>query len=135
MLEIIAAATFVVALTIVVKGQTSDGSKLSSPRASMLMVGVQIICGDCSGSDHFPKKTLLGRDSTCAQCGGRSYILASNRVSNAQQIMTSRLSAQASVPLTISLRPIDSSSRISTTQLDSVTAFEGWSLVTSTLAS
>jgi Zn finger protein HypA/HybF involved in hydrogenase expression len=135
MLEIIAVATFVVALTIVARGQTSDDQALTGSRTSMLTVGVQIICGDCSGNDYLPKKTLLGRDGACAQCGGHSYILASNRVSNAQQIMISRLSAQESAASPVSLRPVEGPSSIPTTQLDSVTAFEGWTLVTSSLLS
>jgi hypothetical protein len=36
-----------------------------------------IICGNCAGDERLPRKTFLAADSTCATCGGRSYVLAS----------------------------------------------------------
>lgn len=43
---------------------------------------VAIVCGNCAGKDDRPRRTLLIRDSLtqagrCADCGGRSYVLAS----------------------------------------------------------
>ena len=66
--------------------------KMSEPRAQTLTIGVQIICGDCSGDAESPIKTYLNRVGDCAQCGGRSYMLASNRVVYAQQVMLKCLS-------------------------------------------
>ncbi len=40
---------------------------------------VQIICGDCSGDGIMPVKTFMDRSGHCEQCGGASYLLASER--------------------------------------------------------
>ena len=127
MLEIIAASTCAVALTIIVKSHKSDSSQLTESRATMQTIGVQIICGDCSGDDDRPLKTYLGRDGLCGQCGGRSFILASARFSHAQQVMMARLLEHQSPT---GLEPFKSSSMLSTTQLHSATALELWHLVT-----
>ncbi len=47
------------------------------PRNLIKLVGVQIICGDCSGEDEVPAKTYLNAQDKCARCGGNSYVLAS----------------------------------------------------------
>jgi hypothetical protein len=130
MLEIIAASTVAVAFTIIVKSHKLDPSRLTEPRATIQTIGVQIICGDCSGHDDRPLKTYLTRNATCAQCGGRSYILASNRFSHAQQLMMARLLEHESVSDNAFLESIESSSRPCTTQIHSVTALDTWSLVT-----
>ena len=70
--------------------------QLSEPRVSIVTVGVQIICGDCSGNTDRPLKTYLDRHGHCAQCGGRSYMLASNRTVYANQLTSARLSERAS---------------------------------------
>lgn len=54
-----------------------DPDQLVQRRAEPLTMGVQIICGDCSGEDRRPVRTLLDRRGRCAQCGGASYVLAS----------------------------------------------------------
>jgi hypothetical protein len=127
MLELIAVSTFTVALTVVVKSYKSNSSRLTEPRASVQTIGVQIICGDCSGNDDRPLKTYLGRDGLCGQCGGRSYILASARFSPAQQAMlVRRLEHQSPT----GLEPFKFSSMLSTTQIHSSTALDIWRLVT-----
>jgi len=78
------------------KYATGKERKLSEPRANMLTIGVQIICGDCSGDAERPVRTYLDRSGNCAQCGGRSYMLASNRIVYAHQLMDSRLSERES---------------------------------------
>ena len=78
--------------------------KMREPRAQILTIGVQIICGDCSGDAESPIKTYLSRGGDCAQCGGRSYMLASSRVVYAQEVMLKCLST--SEPATC-LRPIE----------------------------
>jgi hypothetical protein len=57
-------------------------------------VGVQIICGDCSGDGELPLKTYLDRHGNCSQCGGHSYELAANRAIYAQQLRKVRLAEQ-----------------------------------------
>ena len=74
------------------KFETLKERSLSEPRPGDLMMGVQIICGDCSGDAESPKKTYLDRSGTCAQCGGRSFMLASNRIVYAHQVMIRGLS-------------------------------------------
>jgi hypothetical protein len=51
---------------------------LTEPRVRTRLLGVQIICGNCSGDDARPRRTLLSLLNTCTQCGGNSYVLASN---------------------------------------------------------
>lgn len=130
MLEIIAASTCAVALTIIVKSHKSVSSQLTESRATMQTIGVQIICGDCSGDDDRPLKTYLGRDGLCGQCGGRSYILASARFSHAQQVMMARLLEYESLSDDPHPEPTESSSsRLCATQIHSVTALDSWRLV------
>ena len=130
MLEIIAASTCAVALTIIMKTHKSDSSQLTESRATMQTIGVQIICGDCSGDDDRPLKTYLGRDGLCGQCGGRSYILASARFSHAQQVMMARLLEYESLTDDSRSEPSESSSsRLCAPQIHSVTALDSWRLV------
>jgi len=129
MLEIIAASTFAVALTVVVKSQKFNSTRLNEPRAAMQTIGVQIICGDCSGDGDRPLKTYLGTDGLCGQCGGRSYILASARFSPAQQVMMTRLLEHQSASDDNCLDSAESSSGLRTTQIDSVTAVDVWRFV------
>jgi hypothetical protein len=69
------------------KCATVKQHKLSEPRGNMLRIGVQIICGDCSGDAVSPLKTYLDRNGNCMQCGGRSYMLASSHIVYAKQLM------------------------------------------------
>lgn len=73
-------------------GLRFDGSQLSEPRTAPLTIGVQIICGDCSGEGESPVKTYLDRHGNCLQCGGHSYMLASCRLLYARQIIMTRIS-------------------------------------------
>ena len=46
------------------------------------ITATMIVCGDCAGRAANPRKTMLAVDalsgeSCCADCGGRSYVLAS----------------------------------------------------------
>ena len=100
MLIIIAATVTVIALTtlILMKSHKTDPAQLSEPRTSMVTLGVQIICGDCSGDESRPLKTYLDRHGNCSQCGGHSYILAASRALYAQQLMAERrLESEAAV--------------------------------------
>lgn len=92
MLIIMAATITVIALTtlILMKSHKTDPAQLSEQRTSMVTLGVQIICGDCSGDESRPLKTYLDRHGNCSQCGGHSYILAASRALYAQQVMAAR---------------------------------------------
>lgn len=78
---LIITATVIIALVIVSIVLTShkpDESQLSEPRASLPVVGIQIVCGNCAGDELRPMRTYLDRFGNCAQCGGQSYLLASS---------------------------------------------------------
>jgi hypothetical protein len=91
---IIVAATMIVltlSLLLIMKNYKPDPAQLSEPRAAQVNLGVQIICGDCSGEEDRPRKTYLDRFGTCNECGGHSYVLASGRIVYAQQLINGRL--------------------------------------------
>ena len=96
-------AAICVMLTIILKTRARDSAQLIEPRPSILTIGVQIICGDCSGDDPRPIKTHLGRGGNCAQCGGRSYMLASRRTAAANLIFER---PQQELPITNRARPL-----------------------------
>ena len=93
MLTIIVAATIALSLACIVllKTRTTSPEQLSQPRPAILMMGVQIICGDCSGDTLQPVKTYLDQFGTCSQCGGRSYVLASAVAANSALVRAGRL--------------------------------------------
>ena len=53
-------------------------NRLNEPRAERKLVGIQIICGNCAGDEARPRRTYLSEFDTCVQCGGDSFVLASN---------------------------------------------------------
>lgn len=79
MLTIIVATVIALSLACVVlmKSRLTDSAQLDQPRPALLTIGVQIICGDCSGEDEHPIKTYMNRYGSCSQCGGKSYLLGS----------------------------------------------------------
>ena len=86
---------FTVAFGLLKFATLKEGS-FNDPHANQLRIGVQIICGDCAGGAESPVKTYLDRRGTCAQCGGRSFMLASTRIVYAHQLMLSCLSDRES---------------------------------------
>jgi hypothetical protein len=52
---------------------------LLEARPSLPTLGIQIICGDCSGDGEIPAKTFMDRAGTCNQCGGTSFVVAATR--------------------------------------------------------
>lgn len=48
-------------------------------KPSLHYSAVQIVCGDCAGEGIIPIKTFMDRHGNCERCGGKSYILASDR--------------------------------------------------------
>src|ERR1044071_4549485 len=90
---IILASAFALLLTgFLTKSYGDNSSQLAEPHSTEVTVGIQIICGDCSGEEYLPKKTYLNRFGNCSQCGGHSYILAASRLIYAQQLIATRLS-------------------------------------------
>jgi hypothetical protein len=93
MLTIIVATVIALSLACVVliKSRIADPAQLIQPRPSLLTMGVQIICGDCSGEDDHPIKTYLNTYGSCSQCGGTSYLLASALAMNALMARAMRI--------------------------------------------
>jgi hypothetical protein len=84
MLTIIVATVIALGLAgiVLMISRVGDPAQLDEPRPALLTVGVQIICGDCSGEDQHAVKTYLNRYGSCSQCGGTSYLLASSVAMN-----------------------------------------------------
>ena len=93
MLTIMVAVAFALGLAcaFLMRFRTADPSQLQQSRASLLTVGVQIICGNCSGDEDHPVKTYMDRAGNCAQCGGASYLLASSVAANSVIMREARL--------------------------------------------
>jgi len=77
MLFISAFSILVLAIAYRLGRRSEEQRKLKEPRGEMLRLGVQIICGDCSGDTDRPVKTYLDQLGRCGQCCGRAYVLAS----------------------------------------------------------
>lgn len=93
MLTIIVATVIALSLACVVlmKSRVTDSAQLDQPRPALLTIGVQIICGDCSGEDEHAIKTYMNRYGSCGQCGGKSYLLASAVAINSLLARATRL--------------------------------------------
>lgn len=77
MLAIIAATLAIFTTILILRNRKTDSRQLLAPRESAIKLSVQIVCGDCAGSGVQPKRTMLTRFGVCEQCGGTSYVLAS----------------------------------------------------------
>jgi hypothetical protein len=79
MLTIMVATVIALGLACIVltKSRITDSAQLDQPRPGVLTIGVQIICGNCSGEDVRPIKTYLDQSGNCSCCGGSHYVLAS----------------------------------------------------------
>lgn len=91
MLTIMVVTMIALAGVVLMKGRTNDPAQLEHPRHSVLTVGVQILCGNCSGYDERPIKTYLDRSGNCSHCGGTSYLLASSVGVNIALLRADRL--------------------------------------------
>jgi hypothetical protein len=98
MLIIVAATIIALGLTsfLILKGPKADHSQLSEPHSAIPIMGVQIICGDCSGDGLIPYKTYLDHLGNCHQCGGHSYELASTLAVHALQMRAARMAESQS---------------------------------------
>jgi hypothetical protein len=81
---------------VVITGRKGDAIQLSEPRASLPIVAIQIICGNCSGDSERPIKTLVDRFGRCAHCGGSSYTLASKQGVSVEAARAARRYGEAS---------------------------------------
>src|ERR1044071_1356740 len=102
---IIAATLFALTLTalFLVKGRKEDPSQLRMSRPQIPTLGVQIVCGNCSGDNVIAHKTYLDFNGNCHECGGHSYILASTM---AMQMLHLRAQRNAEQTATASRRVI-----------------------------
>ena len=93
---IIAATLFALTLTalFLLKGRKEDPAQLRMSRPQIPTLGVQIICGDCSGDNVIAHKTYLDHNGNCHECGGHSYILASTLALQALQLRAQRAAEQ-----------------------------------------
>jgi hypothetical protein len=96
MMIIIAATVFALSLTalFLLKGRKEDPAQLRAPRPQIPTLGVQIICGDCSGNNLIARKTFLDQHGNCHQCGGHSYILASTLALQMLALRAQRIAEQ-----------------------------------------
>src|SRR6185369_3081917 len=96
MMIIIAATIFALSLTglFLVKSRQEDPAQLRIPRRQVPTLGVQIICGDCSGDNVIAQKTYLDSNGNCHACGGHSYILASTLAMQVLQLRAQRAAEQ-----------------------------------------
>ena len=93
MLTIVVATVIALSLAcaVLLKSRTTDPAQLDQPRPGLLTIGVQIICGDCSGEGEHAIKTYMNRYGSCSQCGGASYLLASAVAANSVMARAARL--------------------------------------------
>lgn len=92
MLTIISAVatSLALALLVVFKTRQTDHGQVDETHGALLMVGVQIICGNCSGEGESPVRTYMDRYGNCAECGGHSYLLASSLALNSAALRAAR---------------------------------------------
>ena len=114
---IIAATLFALTLTalFLVKGRKEDPAQLRMSRPQIPTMGVQIICGDCSGDNVIAHKTYLDYHGNCHECGGHSYILASTMAMQVLQQRAQR-AAESSVAATGRVIPFDAAARAARTE-------------------
>jgi hypothetical protein len=93
MLTIMVATAFALGLAsaFLMTFRTTDPAQLQQSHTELLRVGVQIICGNCSGDDDHPVKTYMDRSGGCSRCGGNSYLLASAVAANSVVLRQARL--------------------------------------------
>src|SRR5689334_5730622 len=110
---IIAATILALSLTalFLVKGRQEDPQQLRMPRPHIPTVGVQIVCGNCSGSDLIAQKTYLDYNGNCHACGGHSYILASTLAMQVLQLRAQRVAEQTATATGRRVLPFDAAAR------------------------
>jgi len=113
MMIIIAATIFALSLTglFLVKSRQEDPAQLRIPRRQVPTLGVQIICGDCSGDNVIAQKTYLDSNGNCHACGGHSYILASTLAMQVLQLRAQRAAEQTAAATSRRVIPFDAAAR------------------------
>ncbi|HWN99904.1 MAG TPA: hypothetical protein VNS63_11615 [Blastocatellia bacterium] len=113
MLTIISAAFIGLALAslVVLLSRKTNPAQLGEARGAMLMVGVQIICGNCSGDGESPIRTYMDRNGNCAGCGGHSYLLASSLALNSLALKSAHLAQAYSAASNGRVLPFEARSR------------------------
>lgn len=119
---IIIASIVALSIAYLVTRERAGNSTLCEQHGVLLTVGIQIICGDCSGGDERPVKTYLDRNGNCAQCGGHSYMLASTRALFAQQVLMMASSDRYGASGDTRLEHVEVLSDLHTTQTRRLTA-------------
>jgi hypothetical protein len=113
MMIIIAATIFALSLTalFLVKGRKEDPAQLRMSRPQIPTMGVQIVCGDCSGDNMIAQKTYLDYQGNCHACGGHSYILASTLAMSVLQLRAQRVAEQTATAASRRVIPFDAAAR------------------------
>ncbi len=73
------------ALFVILSLRKNNDAQLVEPLVASPTMGIQIICGNCSGEGERPIRTFLNRYGDCERCGGHSYVLASHAYVNRWQ--------------------------------------------------
>lgn len=119
MLIIISAAALALAFALIVlllQTQKTHTARVEETHGAMLMVGVQIICGDCSGDEESPVRTYVDNYGNCTQCGGHSYQLAASVALNSAALRAARLVQANSAAAGSRVLPFETRARASRAQ-------------------
>jgi len=118
MMIIIAATILTLGLTglFLLKGRKEEPGQLQMSRPQIPTMGVQIVCGDCSGNDVMAHKTYLDYNGNCHQCGGHSYILASTLAMQVLHLRAQRVAEQTAAAASRRVIPFDAAARAARTE-------------------
>lgn len=75
----------------IIRNRDSAPSQSPEPRQTIVVLGVQIICGDCSGDARPSSAIYMNRLADCPQCGEPSYVAATKAARPAQSQIHSGL--------------------------------------------
>jgi hypothetical protein len=73
-----------------------DPERLTGSLPTLPLIGIQIICGDCSGEASSPRITYMDSTGHCARCGSGSVMLACKRGIYLQSLLAARMSNKES---------------------------------------
>ena len=119
MLTTISAGAIALAFSLIVfllQTRKSDTERVEETHGALLMVGVQIVCGDCSGDGESPIRTYMDRYGNCSQCGGHSYLLAASLALNSAALKAARLVQAHSAATGGRVLPFETRARASRSQ-------------------
>ena len=116
---IISAGAIALTFTFIVlflQNRKAESVRVEETHGALQMVGIQIICGDCSGDGDNPIKTYMDRYGNCVQCGGHSYLIASSLALNSAALKASRLIQAQSAASGGRVRPFEARPRTALSQ-------------------